>query len=150
MPGGARRDTGYFDLRGEVTPYLDVRRHFQHPVIPEQRASMLVVQTASTRIGLLVDRLHGEHQTVIKPLAPLFRHVKGIAGSTILGSGEVALILDDAHAGAPHGRAASVPAPGAPRRPHRDPIHATRPGADEDGLPILTDRVAPSPVSLAH
>ncbi|TXH39037.1 MAG: chemotaxis protein CheA [Burkholderiaceae bacterium] len=144
------RDTGYFDLRGEVTPYLDVRRHFQHPVIPEQRASMLVVQTASTRIGLLVDRLHGEHQTVIKPLAPLFRHVKGIAGSTILGSGEVALILDVptlVHRMVERRQSQHL---AHHADPHRDPIHATRPGADEDGLPILTDRVAPSPVSLAH
>jgi two-component system chemotaxis sensor kinase CheA len=38
--------------------------------------------------------LHGEYQTVIKPLSPLFQHLKAISGSTILGSGEVALILD--------------------------------------------------------
>lgn len=36
----------------------------------------------------------GEFQTVIKPLGSIFRHIKGIGGSTILGSGEVALILD--------------------------------------------------------
>jgi two-component system chemotaxis sensor kinase CheA len=36
----------------------------------------------------------GEFQTVIKPMGQLFRHLKGISGSTILGSGEVALILD--------------------------------------------------------
>ena len=46
------------------------------------------------RVGLLVDRLLGEHQTVIKPLGPLFRHLPCLAGSTILGNGEVALILD--------------------------------------------------------
>ena len=111
---------------------------------------MLVVQTASTRIGLLVDRLHGEHQTVIKPLAPLFRHVKGIAGSTILGSGEVALILDVptlVHRMVERRQSQHL---AHHADPHRDPIHATQPGADEDGLPILTDRVAPSPVSLAH
>jgi two-component system, chemotaxis family, sensor kinase CheA len=41
-----------------------------------------------------VDRLLGEYQTVIKPLGRLFAGLKGIAGSTILGSGDVALILD--------------------------------------------------------
>jgi len=41
-----------------------------------------------------VDKLLGEFQTVIKPLGDLFRNLKGIGGSTILGSGEVALILD--------------------------------------------------------
>jgi two-component system chemotaxis sensor kinase CheA len=42
----------------------------------------------------VVDRLLGEHQTVIKPLAGIFRHLKALAGSTILGSGDVALVLD--------------------------------------------------------
>ena len=41
-----------------------------------------------------MDALQGECQTVIKPLATLFRNLRGIAGSTILGSGDVALILD--------------------------------------------------------
>jgi two-component system chemotaxis sensor kinase CheA len=36
----------------------------------------------------------GEFQTVIKPLSKIFSHVRGLGGSTILGSGEVALILD--------------------------------------------------------
>jgi len=42
----------------------------------------------------VVDALLGEFQTVIKPLGRIFTHVNGIGGSTILGSGEVALILD--------------------------------------------------------
>ena len=44
--------------------------------------------------GLVVDNLHGELQTVIKPLGLLFQHLQGIGGSTILGNGQVALILD--------------------------------------------------------
>ena len=42
----------------------------------------------------MVDKLLGEFQTVIKPLGSIFQHLQGIGGSTILGSGEVALILD--------------------------------------------------------
>ena len=53
-----------------------------------------MVHSTDSRIGLLVDRLLGEYQTVIKPLGSIFQHLEGIAGSTILGSGEVALILD--------------------------------------------------------
>jgi two-component system chemotaxis sensor kinase CheA len=41
-----------------------------------------------------VDELFGESQAVIKPLGTLFSGIPGIAGSTILGSGRVALILD--------------------------------------------------------
>ena len=42
----------------------------------------------------MVDELMGEFQTVIKPLGKIFSNLRGISGSTILGSGEVALILD--------------------------------------------------------
>jgi two-component system chemotaxis sensor kinase CheA len=85
---------GCFDLRGEVMPYISLRGLFKHAGMPPSRQSLIVVRTAVGRLGLLVDRLHGEYQTVIKPLGDLFRQVHGIAGSTILGSGEVALILD--------------------------------------------------------
>lgn len=54
----------------------------------------MVVQYAGQRAGLVVDRLMGEFQTVIKPLGKVFSQIRGIGGSTILGSGEVALILD--------------------------------------------------------
>jgi two-component system chemotaxis sensor kinase CheA len=43
---------------------------------------------------LAVDKLVGEFQTVIKPLGSIFSHIQGVSGSTVLGSGEVALILD--------------------------------------------------------
>ena len=52
------------------------------------------MQFAGRRAGIVVDQLIGEFQTVIKPLGRMFAHLRGIGGSTILGSGEVALILD--------------------------------------------------------
>ena len=55
---------------------------------------MLLVRTPNGKVGLLVDRLLGEHQTVLKPLGRVFQQLPGIAGSTVLGSGEVALVLD--------------------------------------------------------
>lgn len=87
--------TGYFDLRGEVLPYLDLSRFYLHEsTVQAGRRSLVLVRDGQHRIGLLVDRLLGEHQTVIKPLGQVFQHIRGLAGSTILGSGEVALILD--------------------------------------------------------
>jgi two-component system chemotaxis sensor kinase CheA len=88
------RVTGYFDLRGEVLPYLDLGRFYRHAGGASQRRSLVLVRDGQQRIGLVVDRLLGEHQTVIKPLGRVFEHIRGLAGSTILGSGEVALILD--------------------------------------------------------
>jgi two-component system chemotaxis sensor kinase CheA len=54
----------------------------------------VVVKHAGQRVGLVVDSLQGEFQTVIKPLGRMFSQLRCISGSTILGNGEVALILD--------------------------------------------------------
>jgi two-component system chemotaxis sensor kinase CheA len=59
-----------------------------------RRQSVVVVNGGGKRAGIVVDELHGELQAVIKPLSRLFRQLQGVAGSTILGSGKVALILD--------------------------------------------------------
>ena len=88
------RTCGTFDLRGEVLPYLDLARFYGVEPGLARRRSLIVVRDGGVRIGLVVDRLLGEHQTVIKPLAGIFRHIKALAGSTILGSGAVALVLD--------------------------------------------------------
>lgn len=85
---------GYFNLRGEVLPYFDVALLHKVQPTPNGRRSLVVARDGSTQIGLIVDKLHGEYQTVIKPLSSLFRHLRAIAGSTILGSGDVALVLD--------------------------------------------------------
>lgn len=54
----------------------------------------MVVEYSGVKTGLIVDKLMGEFQTVIKPLGKLLEHIRGVAGSTILGNGKVALILD--------------------------------------------------------
>ncbi|WP_330214697.1 chemotaxis protein CheA [Pseudomonas sp. AM8] len=88
------RDTGYLDLRGEVLPLVHLRDHFSHEGPASRRQNVVVVRYAEHKAGLVVDDLLGEFQTVIKPLGKLFGALRGISGSTILGSGAVALILD--------------------------------------------------------
>jgi two-component system chemotaxis sensor kinase CheA len=85
---------GYFNLRGEVLPYFDVALLQKVTPSANGRRSLVVARDGNTLIGLIVDKLHGEYQTVIKPLSSLFRHLRAIAGSTILGSGDVALVVD--------------------------------------------------------
>ena len=53
-----------------------------------------VLKNQYCQIQVVVDHLHGELQAVIKPLNTLFRSLRGIGGYTILGSGNVGLILD--------------------------------------------------------
>jgi two-component system chemotaxis sensor kinase CheA len=87
-------DRDYLNLRGEVLPYVRLRELFEVPGQHPSRENVVVVQYAGQKAGIVVDQLLGEFQTVIKPLGTLFKHMRGIGGSTILGSGEVALILD--------------------------------------------------------
>ncbi len=84
----------YINLRGEVLPLLDLRAALGGEGEPPSRRNVVVVHAAGQRAGLVVDRLLGEYQTVIKPLGALFAHLRGIGGSTILGNGLVALIID--------------------------------------------------------
>jgi len=82
------------NLRGEVLPFIRLREFFDVEGAPPPRENVVVIAAGGRKAGIVVDQLLGEFQTVIKPLGSLFKHLRGIGGSTILGSGEVALILD--------------------------------------------------------
>jgi len=84
-------------LHEEPLPFIRLRNLFSIPGAAPQRESLLVVQYGSARIGLVVDQLMGELQAVIKPMGELFAQMKGIVGTTIMGNGSVALILDIPH-----------------------------------------------------
>jgi len=84
----------YTNLRGEVLPFMRVRELFALGGSPEGRENIVVVRHAGRKVGLVVDSLLGEFQTVIKPLGRLFSQIRGISGSSISGNGEVVLILD--------------------------------------------------------
>jgi len=90
----AAKERSYLNLRGEVLPFVVLRDHFEIEGANARRENVVVVQFAGHKAGLVVDELMGELQTVIKPLGKIFSNLRGISGSTILGSGEVALILD--------------------------------------------------------
>jgi len=84
----------YANVRGQALPFVRLRDLFKVPGAPSGRENIVVVRHAGLRAGLVVDSLLGECQTVIKPLAKVFSGVKCVSGSSILGTGEVALILD--------------------------------------------------------
>ncbi|MDD5580298.1 MAG: chemotaxis protein CheA [Methylobacter sp.] len=92
LPVDDKRD--YMELRGEVLPFIRLRQLFHKTGPVSRRQNVIVVDHLGHKAGLVVDRLMGELQTVIKPLSKLFGHVQGVGGSTILGSGAVALIID--------------------------------------------------------
>ena len=84
----------FIDLRGQVLPCVRLREHFSLHGRAGRRESVVVVKAMGQRVGLLVEELLGEYQTVIKPLASVFQNVRGLGGSTILADGAIALILD--------------------------------------------------------
>ena len=84
----------FFALRGDPLPCLRLRELFHIPPGSGGRESLVVVSQGHERIGLLVDRLLGDFQAVIKPLGQLFRGITSVSSSTILGDGRVGLVLD--------------------------------------------------------
>ncbi|MFZ5466123.1 MAG: chemotaxis protein CheA [Pseudomonadota bacterium] len=97
LPEGDRaqsRSRHYLNLRGEVLPFVRLRELFHGDGRPAPRENVVVVHYGGHKAGLVVDELMGEFQTVIKPLGKIFERLRGVSGATILGSGEVSMILD--------------------------------------------------------
>ena len=82
------------NVRGEIVPYVRIREKFNIDGGTPDIEQIVIADIQKARIGLVVDNVIGEHQTVIKSLGKVHRNIKGISGSTILGDGAIALILD--------------------------------------------------------
>jgi two-component system, chemotaxis family, sensor kinase CheA len=83
-------------VRDEYMPVLDLEQVFGVPRFDFDRAGDIIVvaETESGRVALLVDELLGQQQVVVKNLETNYRRVDNISGATIMGDGRVALILD--------------------------------------------------------
>ena len=88
-------------VRDDIVPLLRLSRIFQLEESEKQSSNEtmegrfgVIVGKAEKRVGLVVDSLVGEEDLVIKPLVDRYTRSPGIAGATILGDGQVALILD--------------------------------------------------------
>ncbi|MGV8834069.1 MAG: chemotaxis protein CheA [Devosia sp.] len=91
------RGRNFLDIRGSLVPFLRLREVFgtTAPIEPYQK--VVIVSSGEGRVGLVVDQIIGNNQTVIKQLSMLHSSIKSFSGATILGDGSVALILDTAH-----------------------------------------------------
>ncbi|HET9511427.1 MAG TPA: chemotaxis protein CheW, partial [Sphingomonas sp.] len=88
------RGRSVISIRDRLVPFLRLREMFATDTPPDPFQKIVVVSIANERVGLVVDQIIGNHQTVIKSMSPLHRDVAAFAGATILGDGSVALILD--------------------------------------------------------
>ncbi|XPV74890.1 MAG: chemotaxis protein CheW [Desulfovibrio sp.] len=81
-------------LRGEIVPYIYLREYFEIEGGRPDIEQVVITGSEGSRVGIVVDSVIGEHQTVIKSLGRVYRDVEGISGATIKGDGSMALILD--------------------------------------------------------
>ena len=89
------KEHSFINLRDSVLPLLDLREYFDYEKSGDDRKeNIVIVNFGSSKVGLIVDELLGEFQTVIKPMGKVFQNLKGIGGATILGDGTVSPILD--------------------------------------------------------
>jgi two-component system, chemotaxis family, sensor kinase CheA len=95
-PAQDLRSTGrsLITLRDELVPFIRLREQFATGTAPDQHQKIVVVSTGQDRVGLVVDQILGDHQTVIKPMSAFHQDVGAFSGATIMGDGGVALILD--------------------------------------------------------
>ncbi|PZU21765.1 MAG: chemotaxis protein CheA [Shinella sp.] len=91
------RGRSFISLRDSLVPFIRLRDLFLTGTKPDPFQKVVVISTGSERVGLVVDQIIGDHQTVIKSMSKLHQDVATFSGATILGDGNVALILDVAH-----------------------------------------------------
>lgn len=91
------RGRSFISLRESLVPFIRLRELFHTGTTPDQFQKVVVISTGSERVGLVVDQIIGDHQTVIKAMSKLHHDVATFSGATILGDGSVALILDVGH-----------------------------------------------------
>ncbi len=91
------RGRNFLNVRSDLVPFLRLRDLFNLSGEPDRFQNVVIVSAGELRVGLVVDQVIGDHQTVIKSLSKLHADVKTFSGATILGDGSVALILDIAH-----------------------------------------------------
>ncbi|REF28634.1 CheA signal transduction histidine kinase [Xenorhabdus cabanillasii] len=89
-------DEKLLQVRGEYLPLLELYRIFDIPNTETDptKGIVVIVQSAGRRYALLVDKLVGQHQVVVKNIESNYRKVPGISAATIMGDGSVALIID--------------------------------------------------------
>jgi len=81
-------------LEGQQIPYINLCEEFGSGASAERSQEIVLVYFEERRVALLVERVIGKLQAVLKPLGKHYQKVDNISGATILGDGSIALVLD--------------------------------------------------------
>ncbi len=90
----AHNGRNLMSLRGEQIPHVRLREVFDIGGAEPEIEKVAIVSCEGQRLGVVVDRVIGIHQTVIQSLGRFYRGIRAVSGATIMGDGRVALILD--------------------------------------------------------
>ena len=89
-----------YRLRGNLLPLLFLSHELKQSTISNesmqeaQQLTIVVLQAEGQQFGLVVDEIHDAEEIVVKPLGQHLKHITAFSGATVMGDGEVALILD--------------------------------------------------------
>lgn len=91
----AENGRGYIlDQKGKPIRFIRLSKLFGIADSNSPDQQIVVVEHGGRKIGLVVDKVIGEHQTVIKSLGSVYRDIQAFSGATIMGDGNIALIMD--------------------------------------------------------
>ncbi|WP_320051868.1 chemotaxis protein CheA [uncultured Acetobacteroides sp.] len=83
-------------LAGRQIPYVYLRTVFDYPISVDEQEQVVLINYNDSSVGIVVDRVVGEYQAVLKPLGKTFKNLDIVSGASILGDGTIALVLDTA------------------------------------------------------
>ncbi len=91
-------DSEFYRLRGEILPLIRLRKALKIPEVAsdkhEEGMNVVVLNAGDRPFGLVVDSISDSEEIVVKPLGQHLKHIRTFAGTTLMGDGRVALILD--------------------------------------------------------
>ncbi len=108
LPGGEEEGAAWIEhiegtpvlrLRDRLLPLVSLAELLRHPPVTDEplvvsEAYIVVTSVGTTTLGVIVDRVFDTEEIVVKPVAPILRHITMFSGNTILGDGSVIMILD--------------------------------------------------------
>jgi len=91
------KNSAVLRLRDQLLPLVPLKQVLRlEPVTeaPQTEGFVVVTQIGAQLFGIVVDRVFDTEEIVVKPVAPILRHITMFSGNTILGDGSVIMILD--------------------------------------------------------
>ncbi len=82
------------DFKNELVPLVNLHQFFGLEGGDQEYTKIIVLCKDKERIALTADKIIGNHQAVLKPLGIVFKNQEYLSGASILGDGNLALILD--------------------------------------------------------